>query len=394
MPEMRTLKIRKEKNFISLFDEKTGHYLRTGIIENGRETGADPFAASFPELLDVGIMGHCIHGQAGLCIKAGIECYQGGSYKKNSNMALADFESIAKQCQGKTYQFALGGCGDPDQHEHFREILEICRMTGIVPNFTSSGYGITEELAALCSQYCGAVAISWYRSEYTLRAIKRLADAGVKTNIHYVLNKYTVDEAVDGLIFHRFPDEINALVFLLHKPVGLGKEENMITGENIKFRELISLAGSGNPGYKIGFDSCTVPALIHNSRNIDLNSLDTCEGARWSAYISPYLKMMPCSFDNEDMRWAVDLRSHTIKEAWMSSEFEDFRSRLKMSCPECTERDLCMGGCPIRPEIVLCDKKYQYTANKGDTFEPIADVAEKGIEKVKTILNGKEPVLV
>jgi hypothetical protein len=53
-----------------------------------------------------------------------------------------------------------------------------------------------------------------------------------------------------------------------------------------------------------------------------------------------------------------------------------------------------MGGCPIRPEIVLCDKKYQYTANKGDTFEPIADVAEKGIEKVKTILNGKEPVLV
>ena len=104
--------------------------------------------------------------------------------------------------------------------------------------------------------------------------------------------------------------------------------------------------------------------------------------------------MMPCSFDNEDMRWAVDLRSHTIKEAWMSSEFEDFRSRLKMSCPECTERDLCMGGCPIRPEIVLCDKKYQYTANKGDTFEPIADVAEKGIEKVKTILNGKEPVLV
>jgi len=94
---MRTLKIRKEKNFISLFDEKTGHYLRTGIIENDRETGADPFAASFPELLDVGIMGHCIHGQAGLCIKAGIECYQGGSYKKNSNMALADFESSVRE---------------------------------------------------------------------------------------------------------------------------------------------------------------------------------------------------------------------------------------------------------------------------------------------------------
>ena len=222
------MKIRKEKNFVSFFDEKTGNYLRTGIIEDGRDTGVDPFAASFPELLDIGIMGHCIHGKSGLCIKAGIECYQGGLHKKNDNMTLADFEDIAKQCEGRTYQFALGGCGDPDQHEHFREILEICKMTGIVPNFTSSGYGITEEIAKLCSQYCGAVAISWYRSEYTLRAIKMLADAGVKTNIHYVLNKYTVDEAVERLVSHRFPDGINALVFLLHKPVGLGKAENMI----------------------------------------------------------------------------------------------------------------------------------------------------------------------
>ena len=230
-------------------------------------------------------------------------------------------------------------------------------MTGIVPNFTSSGYGITEEIAKLCSQYCGAVAISWYRSEYTLRAIKMLADAGVKTNIHYVLNKYTVDEAVERLVSHRFPDGINALVFLLHKPVGLGKAENMITRDNMRFKELITLVNSEDTGYKIGFDSCTVPALINNRGSIDLDSLDTCEGARWSAYISSDLKMMPCSFDNEDMRWAVDLKTHTIEEAWMSSEFEDFRSRLKMSCPECADRNFCMGGCPVRPEIVLCDKK-------------------------------------
>ena len=120
---------------------------------------------------------------------------------------------------------------------------------------------------------------------------------------------------------------------------------------------MITLVNSEDTGYKIGFDSCTVPALINNRGSIDLDSLDTCEGARWSAYISSDLKMMPCSFDNEDMRWAVDLKTHTIEEAWMSSEFEDFRSRLKMSCPECADRNFCMGGCPVRPEIVLCDKK-------------------------------------
>lgn len=352
------MKVRKEKNFISFFDENTGNYLRTGIIKNGRDTGVDPFAASFPELLDIGIMGHCIHGETGLCIKAGIECYQDGLNSKKDNMALKDFENIAKQCQGRTYQFALGGCGDPEQHENFREILEICRGTGIVPNFTSSGYGMTKEIARLCSQYCGAVAISWYRSEYTLRAIEMLVSAGVKTNIHYVLNKDTVEEAVERLIFHRFPDGINALIFLLHKPVGLGKTENIITESNTKFQELISLVNSEDVGYKIGFDSCTVPALINNSGNIDLNSLDTCEGARWSAYISSDLKMMPCSFDNQEMRWAVDLKNYTIEEVWKSNEFEDFRSYLKMSCPQCAERSLCMGGCPVRPEIVLCNRKH------------------------------------
>ncbi|MCI6997717.1 MAG: SPASM domain-containing protein [Eubacterium sp.] len=351
------MKIRKEKNFMSFFDEKTGKYLRTGIVKEGKDTGVDPFMASFPELLDVGIMGHCIHGQTGLCMKAGIECYQGGVNKKNDNMTLEDFENIAKQCQGRTYQFALGGCGDPEQHEHFREILEICRLAGIVPNFTSSGYGMTKDIAKLCGQYCGAVAISWYRSKYTLEAIEMLVNAGVKTNIHYVLSKNTVEEAVERVKTHSFPNGINALIFLLHKPVGLGRTENIISTSNKKFQELISLVSSGNMGYKIGFDSCTVPALINNPGIISLNSLDTCEGARWSAYISSDMKMMPCSFDNQDMRWAVDLRKFTIEEAWNSSEFEKFRTHFKISCPECGERTLCMGGCPIRPEIVLCDRK-------------------------------------
>ena len=111
-----------------------------------------------------------------------------------------------------------------------------------------------------------------------------------------------------------------------------------------------------------GFDSCTVPALINNPGTISLNSLDTCEGARWSAYISSDMKMMPCSFDNQDMRWAVDLRKFTIEEAWNSGEFEKFRTHFKISCPECGERTLCMGGCPIRPEIVLCDRKKSFQA--------------------------------
>ena len=52
------IKIRDKNNFIKFFDTDTGFYMRTGILdENGRDTGIDPFMASFPELIDIGIMG-------------------------------------------------------------------------------------------------------------------------------------------------------------------------------------------------------------------------------------------------------------------------------------------------------------------------------------------------
>lgn len=338
------MRFRKEKDYFSCFNEKTGAYIRVG------KNNIDPFMSSFPELLDVGVMGHCKHGKLGLCIQAGVQCYQDGLHSTAPNMKLEDFAEIARQCSGKTYQFALGGCGDPDQHEHFKDILQICRENKIVPNYTTSGLGITDEIVALTKEYCGAVAVSWYRSDYTLRALQQFIEAGIKTNIHFVLSKRSIDEALSA----NFPDGINAVVFLLHKPVGLGTHENVLKISDMN--DFISTVTSKNFKYKIGFDSCTVPALVNNLGIIDEDSIDTCEGARWSAYITSDMKMLPCSFDNQNRRWEVDLREKSIQEAWNSEVFEDFRNILRNACPNCEKRAMCMGGCPICPEIVLCKK--------------------------------------
>ena len=73
---MRYKIVDKKYSFVSFFDTDDGTYIRTGILDSeGKDTGIDPFMASYPHLIDVGIMGHCIHGKTGLCSKAGIECY-------------------------------------------------------------------------------------------------------------------------------------------------------------------------------------------------------------------------------------------------------------------------------------------------------------------------------
>ena len=338
------------------FDDETGFYFRTGILdENGRDTGVDPFMGSFPHLIDVGIMGHCEHGKTGLCAKAGIGCYQSGLLLESPNMTLTDFSSIAEQCSGRVNQFALGGRGDPDMHEHFEKILQLCRENHIIPNFTTSGYGMTPEKAALCKRYCGAVAVSWYRSDYTLNAIRMLLDAGVKTNIHYVLGNNSIDEAIDRLSRNDFPAGINAVIFLLHKPVGMGSKENVLSINDGRVPQFFAEIDKQHP-FKVGMDSCTVPGAINHCKQVMVESLDSCEGGRFSCYIGADMTMTPCSFD-QSCRFVVNLRKNTIEQAWNSPEFEEFRSSLRIRCPDCKDREFCMGGCPLMPKIVLCCRK-------------------------------------
>ena len=354
---MRTLIHDKKYNFKYMFDTETGAYLRTGILdEHGKDTGVDPFMGSFPHLIDVGIMGHCIHGKTGLCVKAGIGCYQSGLLIEKPNMRYEDFARIVDECKGKVNQFALGGRGDPDQHEDFEKILKLCRENNIVPNFTTSGYGMTPEIAALCKQYCGAVAVSWYRSEYTLAAIKMLLEAGVKTNIHIVLGSNSIDEAITRLKEHTFPEGINAVIFLLHKPAGLGTQENVLSPADPRVAKIFGEISTGKHPHKVGMDSCCVPGLVNFGSGVIYEALDTCEGARYSCYISADMKLLPCSFD-QNGKYAVSLRNHTIAEAWNSEEFEAFRKPLRNRCPDCKERANCMGGCPLMPGIVLCKKE-------------------------------------
>lgn len=357
---MRYILYDKRYHFKSAFDTETGAYVRTGILdENGKDTGVDPFMASYPHLIDVGIMGHCVHGKTGLCAKAGIGCYQSGMLVDQPNMSVDDFRWIAEQSRNKCNQFALGGRGDPDQHEHFEDILRICRENNIVPNFTTSGYGMTPEIAKLCKQYCGAVAVSWYRSEYTLNAIQMLLSAGVKCNIHYVLGQNSIDEAIDRLKNNSFPAGVNAIVFLLHKPAGQGTQANVLSFDDPRVEVFFQQLEQLHP-FKVGLDSCNVPGAIHFCKSILPESLDTCEGGRFSCYIGADMHMVPCSFDQRK-QYEVSLREMSIAEAWNSDAFARFRRHMQTACPDCEKRALCMGGCPLMPEIVFCEsgkRKY------------------------------------
>lgn len=342
------------------FNPETGVYIRTSILdEKGQQTDVEPFRGSFPHLLDVGIMGHCNHGLSGKCTQSGVECYQSGDQKSEPHMTFEHFKSLVDQCRGRTFQMALGGRGDPDQHPEFIKMIKYARENEIVPNFTTSGFGLDVNILADVKKYCGAVAVSDYNGNYTERAIQALLSYGIKTNIHFVLSNSSIDKAIYWIEKKKVPTGINRVIFLLHKPVGNGSIHNTLKFNDPKVKRFYSLFNAEENCQIAGFDTCTAPALIHYAPRIQKSAYDTCEGGRYSAYVTPDFKLLPCSFDTQQT-FAVDLKIETVEDAFNSAIFDRYRMRfqsldLPTKCHICSDLELCKGGCPLMKSIVICD---------------------------------------
>lgn len=332
-----SVKIFSNDNYRIIFDMKNGVEILTGI--NGKE---DPFVLELPSLLDIGIMG--------TCKRKCPFCYQG--HEDKPNMKLEDFKSIINQVSHHVNQVALGGRGDPNKHENFKEIIEYCRNSNIIPNYTTSGIDLTDEEVEI-SKMCGAVAVSDYNQKFTFEAIKKFTKAKIKTNIHKIFSNASYQECLQilygynpyksnisnrgGIVYNIDLKKINAVIFLLFKPQGAGKNVDLrpLPHQIKLFSELV--VSKKRRKCKIGMDSCLVNHVLKyvEMEKVQRMCVDTCEGARMSAYISPDMKFMPCSFANSNSE--TKLTDTNLQEIWLNghsfSYFRKVLSKTSNTCP-------------------------------------------------------------
>lgn len=354
----------KKFGFIELFNDETGTLIRSNILNSGRETERLPPMRSFPELIDIGIMGGCSAGKAGLCRNAGVDCYQRGMLSLEKDMSFNDYSAIIRQCNRKVFQIALGGAGDPNKHKSFADILRITRENRIVPNYTTSGYDLTDREIELTKKYCGAVAVSYYSklnkcgnedNPSTITAIERFIKAGCVTNVHYVLSKKSIKEAIYRVKNNIFPKGINAVVFLLYKPIGLASQEHVIDYGNPDYLKLLRLTTSVDSTWRYGFDTCQSPAIYEVASGVAQESIEFCEAARFSMYINSRCIAFPCSFGIENDIYSVNLKQNTLKEAWESERFAKFRKQQIKICTDCSV-GMCRS-CGLGLEMCFCRNK-------------------------------------
>lgn len=341
-----SIKRYKEQHYSTFFNPNTGFFAR--VEDPGHE---EPFWSWHgPELLDISITGWCDKG-CSLCYRK--------SDESGHHMSIEDYEVIMRQAQQlHVMQVALGG-GNPNQHPDFCEIIRLTREKyGIVPNYTTNGRGLTDEVLKATKEFCGAVAVSAYHPyKETQEAIDALASWEIKTNIHFILSSQSVHTAIGWL--ENPPDflhKINALIFLNYKPVGRYSSQKLLLKNSNKTESFFRLATNNKHGFKIGFDTCTVTGIARYTDTPHI-SYEGCDAGRFSMFVSEDMKMYPCSFMVEAGYEGVPLVDDIgMRDFWLNGEpSKKIRNKLSSGgCSGCKTASLCLGGCPLFPEINLC----------------------------------------
>ena len=317
------------------FNTKTGLEVCRGINDH-----PDPFKTDLPLLLDIGIMGTCENRCS--------FCYQGDG--NEPNMRPSNFKKIIDQVKDHTNQVALGGRGDPNKHKYFADIVEYARDNDVVPSYTTSGINLTDKEIEI-SKMCGAVAVSDYGTSTTYKAVQRFINAGIKTNIHLIFS-YASFHKCTQILHGSNPwrknfapnseyfdvEKLNGVVLLLFKPQGRGVNCQGMIPQSHQIQIISSLLFKEQNTFRIGIDSCLANHAFRygNVPEEQKIGIDSCEASRMSAYISPSMVMMPCSY--ADPKYGVQIsRKKKIIDIWNKSEpFKTFNRELEENeycCP-------------------------------------------------------------
>ncbi|WP_196605401.1 radical SAM protein [Pectinatus haikarae] len=346
------LKKYQDSQYIILFDKESGKLIRQGT------DNVEPFwNVVGPELLDVSITNYC-EKMCDFCYRA--------SNRDGTFMSLDDYRIIIEQAADiGVLQIALGG-GNPNQHPDFIKILELTRKANIIPSYTTNGEGMLQNIYKATKEYCGALAVSWYYPyKGAIDVINTCKEMGIKVNVHFLLNKDTIKDAI--YLLEKREDllrNINAIVFLNYKPIHSSRTLSLKYSEEVSvfIDKVLKVKAC-----KIGFDSCMISFLVSNSDDFYSETTEFCESARFSAFISEDLKLYPCSFYKDIDREGIDLRNIRVQDGWKNGkEFIEMRNRLRLranqaypikKCMECAKYETCHGGCQIF-DINACKEIY------------------------------------
>jgi MoaA/NifB/PqqE/SkfB family radical SAM enzyme len=258
-------------------------------------------------------------------------------------MPFETFKKIFDAMPSNLTQIAFG-IGNIYGHDDMWKMFDYCRNSGraVVPNVTTNGWKLTDEIALKLKQYCGAVAVSRYNpKDVCYDAVKKLTDLGMtQINIHQLVSMETLDACMETLRDIKTDPrlaKLNAIVFLTLKPKGKRNTYNIVS--DVEYKKLIDKCLEEKINF--GFDSCSANRFLRIANNPKFETVaEPCESTLFSSYINVEGKFFPCSFSEGEGEWTEGLDvvncKNFITDIWNNHKTVKFRDGLlacKRNCP-------------------------------------------------------------
>ena len=214
----------------------------------------------YPEFYDVAINDKC----NAMCSWCYVSALKSGSNFRRVPDKIDSFFGTMDENQ-KPFQVAIGGAGEPTMHPEFIDILKKFDEVGIVPNYTTNGMHLTDEIIEATKEYSGGVALSCHPhlDKYWRPAADRFIKEGIRTNFHVIISDM---KSIDTFfkIYEEYSGKIEYFVLLPYTVQGRAKETNL------EFDELFSRLKEMEEVKDIAFGANFYPYLTSN----DISWLD------------------------------------------------------------------------------------------------------------------------
>lgn len=331
------------------------------LAAGARLVGGDPVPAegtlSAPIEVHIAVTDRCPVACDGCYLDAGPD----KPVHEPTHAALTD--DLQRLADMGVLEIALGG-GEALLRDDVIGLADTVRALGMVPNVTTSGFGLTEGRAAELAARVGQVNVSldglsetyaavrgWDGTAVALRALSRLRDAGVRTGVNTVVtrrNLHHLDALADTLV----AQGVSEWQWLRFKPAGRGAEvysDLALTADEALSLWPRLLAIEARTGLEMRVDCAFVPFVVAHApplEAVERLALSGCPGgdSLWSR--SADGRWAPCSFAH-----ATSEAVASPQEGWQhDGTLAAWRARAVAPpepCASCTYRSVCRGGCRI-----------------------------------------------
>jgi radical SAM protein with 4Fe4S-binding SPASM domain len=297
-------------------------------------------------------------------------CYMDSGKRDAGELPAEDFRKAVDLLAGMgVFHMALGG-GEALERSDFFELASYVRDRGIVPNLTTNGVLVTEEIAAKCRIF-GQVNVSIDCAESfegagrspdaltaAIRGVDMLREAGVNVGLNCVVTRKNFN-LLNTLFNFARERGLTDVELLRLKPSGRGRhnyfERRLTPAQNREFFPMIRSL-SREYGVPAKIDCSFVPMFCRHRPDkamMEQFSVYGCEAGNVLLGVRSDGRFAGCSF------LSGEESIFDLPRLWSGSEhlsrLRKWTERAPEPCRSCDYLDICKGGCHAVAEVVAGD---------------------------------------